>query len=318
MTDVEKTHPCKLSREGVAGEDYCRVMNRRQATQLDACIACASPWRFCPVCIVERTLPIHTLRTGGMCPVHNAVGNLTKEEVLARREVPHLAEELMLAPQVPASPVSTPQEVEIPLPRPTPVRRGRKPRPQKPRPLRVKTPIEELSMGCVFWPLLEKIPSMPWKNVPNTLAAFEADFEECLTAWSPEESVTVPISDVVSAFKYAMGTFEKYWCRVMHPADVIRLVALLRSHAWDGPQIADVLGASSMFVTRMNVLAQLHPKLLALLDPRIQMPWRIGIETALKIRKVPREKQFTAAQHAILGKVKSAASMRVVHELLAK
>lgn len=86
MTDVEKTHPCKLSREGVAGEQYCRAMNRQMSTQLEQCAksACTSPWRFCPVCIVVRALPIHTLREGGVCKVHGEVGALGKQEVISR------------------------------------------------------------------------------------------------------------------------------------------------------------------------------------------------------------------------------------------
>lgn len=88
MTDTEKTHPCTLSSKGVATEQYCRAMNRQTNTHLTCCVkaACTSPWRFCPVCIVERRSPIHTLQEGGVCRAHGAVGTLNKKEIISRRE----------------------------------------------------------------------------------------------------------------------------------------------------------------------------------------------------------------------------------------
>lgn len=101
MTDVEKTHPCPPSSGGVATEHYCRAMNRQMNTQLSACahVACTSPWRFCPVCIVVRALPIHTLREGGVCKEHGAVGNLSRKEVIQRGDEIRKKSIIRISPQ---------------------------------------------------------------------------------------------------------------------------------------------------------------------------------------------------------------------------
>ncbi len=84
MTESAKTHPCALSSEGVATEHYCRVRNREMSAHLKGCAkeGCPSPWRFCPVCIVVRASPIHTLREGGVCKEHGVVGILKEKEIL--------------------------------------------------------------------------------------------------------------------------------------------------------------------------------------------------------------------------------------------
>lgn len=79
MTDVEKTYPCALSKEGTATEDYCRTKSRFAQNQVTTCarVACASPWRFCPACILNRQTPVRTLQEGVGCSVHGDVKGLS-------------------------------------------------------------------------------------------------------------------------------------------------------------------------------------------------------------------------------------------------